>query len=93
MSQVAAPADKRSPHSNQARGRRLKEARRRGRNLTDPDSRMMRGNAGWVQGYNAQMAVSDDHLIVACDVTSKVNDHAQLEPMIAATRRAISPAG
>jgi transposase len=45
------------------------------RNLSDPDSRLMptRGS-GYVQGYNAQIAVSDDHLIVATDVTTSPND-------------------
>lgn len=75
--------------TNKARGRELAAARRGKPNLTDPDSRVMRARRGWIQGYNAQVAVADDHVIVACEITSKVNDHAQLEPMIAATRAAL----
>lgn len=86
----AEPASNRSPDSNQAKGRKLAAARHRGPNLTDPDSRVMKARYGWIQGYNAQVAVSDDHLVIARAITSKVNDHAQLEPMIAATRREIA---
>ena len=38
------------------------------RNLTDPDSRMRKTRTGYVQGYNAQLAVSEDHIIVAAHV-------------------------
>jgi Transposase DDE domain len=54
------------------------------RNLTDPDSRVMptRGQ-GFIQGYNGQLAVSDDHLIVATDVVQDTNDTEQFIPMAA----------
>jgi transposase len=57
------------------------------RNLTDPDSRLMatRGQ-GFIQGYNAQLAVSDDHLIVATDVVQATNDSEQFIPMAAAAQ-------
>lgn len=44
-------------------------------NTSDPDSRLMfvRGK-GWLQGYNAQLGVTDDHLIVAADVFGDTND-------------------
>jgi hypothetical protein len=44
-------------------------------NLTDPESRVMfvRGK-GYLQGYNAQLAVSDDHLILATDISTDTND-------------------
>jgi transposase len=38
------------------------------RNLTDPDSRMRKTRKGYVQGYNAQLAVSEDHIIVAAQI-------------------------
>lgn len=44
-------------------------------NVTDPDSQVMfvRGK-GYLQGYNAQLAVSDDHLILATDISTDTND-------------------
>ena len=54
------------------------------RNLTDPDARFMptRRNT-FILGYNAQLAVSADHLIVACDVVQDPGDTNQLVPMLA----------
>jgi transposase len=52
-------------------------------NLTDPDSRLMRApNRGYLQAYNAQIGVSDDHLIVATDVTTDANDVRCFVPMM-----------
>ena len=39
-------------------------------NTTDPDSRIMKGPKGYLQGYNAQVAVSKDQVIVAAAGTS-----------------------
>jgi transposase len=45
------------------------------RNISDPDSHVMfvRGK-GYLQGYNGQLAVSDDHLIVATGISTNTND-------------------
>lgn len=51
-------------------------------NTTDPDSRMMSSRRGWIQGYNAQIAVSDDHLILAATVTQDAADVAWFTPMM-----------
>jgi len=51
-------------------------------NLTDPDSRFMRGKGGYVQAYNAQLACSNDYLILAVDVTQSGNDHGSGIPMM-----------
>lgn len=51
-------------------------------NLTDPDSRLMKTRKGFIQGYNSQIVVSEDQIIVACDVTKDCNDFAQLQPMV-----------
>src|SRR5450631_419679 len=52
-------------------------------NFTDPESRMMKGADGFVQGYNAQAAVEPDlQLIVGQDVTQATNDKKQLMPMV-----------
>jgi transposase len=77
--------------SNEAKGRRLAAARKRGPNLTDPESRVMKSGQVFVQGYNAQIAVSDDHLVVACDISTDSVDHALLEPMIDAVHRQLGP--
>src|ERR1700693_4877688 len=51
-------------------------------NFTDPESRIMKGADGIVQGYNAQAAVEPTLLlIVAQAVTEAANDKQQLKPM------------
>src|SRR5277367_4503169 len=52
-------------------------------NFTDPESRIMQGADGIVQGYNAQAAVEPTMLlIVAQTVTEASNDKRQLKPMV-----------
>jgi transposase len=55
-------------------------------NTTDPDSGLMpTAREGFVQGYNAQLAVSTDSgLIVAARVTDEPCDRRQLAPTVAA---------
>jgi transposase len=53
-------------------------------NFTDPESRIMKGPDGFVQAYNAQVAVNEQQLIVGQAVTQETNDKKQLMPMIAA---------
>jgi hypothetical protein len=54
-------------------------------NFTDPESRIMRGADGMVQGYNAQAAVEPElQLIVGQTVTQAANDKQQLMPLIEA---------
>ena len=52
-------------------------------NFTDPESRIMKGPDGFVQAYNAQLAVDDRQFIVGQAVTQECNDKKQLVPMIA----------
>jgi transposase len=55
--------------------------------LSDPDSALMpTRQAGYVQGYNAQLCVQADGLglIVAALVTNQTNDRQQLVPVLAA---------
>jgi len=52
-------------------------------NFTDPESRIMKGPDGFVQAYNAQIAVDAQQLIVGQAVTQEANDKQQLVPMIA----------
>jgi len=59
-------------------------------NLTDPDSRKMRcSGGGYQQGYNAQLAVTDDHLILAISISQSVNDQTSGVPMINAAVAAV----
>ena len=56
-------------------------------NVTDPDSRLMRVQGGFVQGYNAQAVATVDQVIVAAEVTNDGSDDAQFVPMVAATKQ------
>jgi transposase len=52
-------------------------------NLTDGQSTLTRTRTGFIQGYNAQLAVSvDSGLIVAADVVRDSSDRKQLQPMV-----------
>jgi len=52
-------------------------------NFTDPESRIMKGPDGFVQAYNAQVAVeATSQLIVGHLVTQAANDKQQLVPML-----------
>jgi len=56
------------------------------RNFTDPESRIMPSSSekgSFLQGYNCQAAVDDEHqVIVACDTTQQTNDSQQAKPMM-----------
>jgi transposase len=62
-------------------------------NITDPDSRLVKGMRGWIQGYNAQAVCNDQHLIVAAEVMTASPDFGHLGPMLAAARRELANAG
>src|SRR6266481_76655 len=52
-------------------------------NFTDPESRIMKGADGFVQAYNAQVAVEPDfQLIVGQLVTQEANDKQQMKPVV-----------
>ena len=56
--------------------------------FTDPQSRLMKGSDGWLQGYNAQAAVEPVlQLIVGQCVTAAANDKEQLAPMLRVIER------
>lgn len=68
--------------------RRLpKAARLRQVSTTDPESRFLRTREGWTLGYTAELAVSDDHLIVATRVTQNASDNASLLPLVEEVER------
>jgi len=62
---------------------------------TDEDARFMRQRGDkFVLGYSAEIAVSDDHLIVAQRVTQNVTDNQSLAPMVdAVEQRCGAPPG
>ena len=52
-------------------------------NFTDPESRILKGADGFVQGYNTQIAVEPAfQLIVGQQVTQAANDKEQLVPLV-----------
>jgi len=62
-------------------------------NLTDPDSRLVKARDGWIQGYNAQAAVSESQIVLAAEVTIDSPDFGHLEPMIDALEAELEQAG
>jgi transposase len=63
-----------------------KSGQRRG-SRSDPESRYLRQRVGFCLGYTAEIAVSDDHLIVAQRVHQATNDNASLEAMTEACQQ------
>lgn len=55
---------------------------------TDPEARFLRERGGKFRlGYSAELAVSEDHFIVAVRVTQNPTDNASLLPMVAEVQR------
>jgi transposase len=53
------------------------------RNFTDPDSRIMMRDGAFVQAYNAQIAVDEEHqIIVAAALSNQSPDAEYFEPML-----------
>ena len=52
------------------------------RNFTDPDSRIMKRDGAYLQGYNCQAVVDEAHqIVVACAVTNQAPDPEHLPPL------------
>jgi transposase len=63
-------------------------------NFTDPESRIMKTKSGWVQGYNAQVVVTEaSGVIVAQEVTAHSVDCPRLEPMLDRTETNLEAIG
>jgi transposase len=57
-------------------------------NLTDKDSKFMKQRNGVIKtNYNAQIAVTDNNIIVSAEVTTEANDQNQLKTMIETTEK------
>ncbi len=72
--------------TSQERGEGSEEAKPTAKtqyNFTDPESRILKGADGFVQGYNTQIAVEPAfQLIVGQRVTQAANDKQQLVPLV-----------
>jgi transposase len=65
--------------------RRLEKLRKSGTAKlprTDPEARLLRTREGFVVGYTAEIAVSEDHLILAQRVTQNAHDAHSLVPLV-----------
>lgn len=57
-------------------------------NITDPQSRIMPTRRGFLQGYNTQVAITSDQLIIAVSVGQSSNDQRCFLPMLQAAQEA-----
>jgi transposase len=62
-------------------------------NTTDLDSRMVKGQHGWLQGYNAQAASNEHGIVIAAEIAAVSPDFGHLAPIVAAARRELAAAG
>ena len=70
-----------------ARLQRLQTSGLKTLSQSDPDSRFLRERGGFLLGYTGTLAVSDDHIIVAQQVSQQPNDNDLLVPMVDAVER------
>jgi transposase len=61
-------------------------------NTTDLDSRMVKGQHGWLQGYNAQAAINEQRIVIAAEIAVVSPDFGHLAPMVAAARAELAGA-
>lgn len=67
--------------------RRLQESGEKKLSTTDPEARFVRDKQRFVLGYTAEIAVSEDHFIVAQRVTQSKSDNQSLVPMVEQVER------
>jgi len=89
LAQAAAQAAAPVARQGAAPAAKAASGKARVRNTTDPDSRLMpTSQGGWVQGYNAQLGVTDDQIIIALDLVQTSFDGHQFIPMMVRARDA-----
>ncbi len=76
-----------APAASPTRRRRSPEGRI---NLTDPDSKLVQGLRGWIQGYNAQAVTNEHQIVLAAEIMTVSPDFGHLEPMLDAARRELA---
>lgn len=74
-----------------ARMERLKKAGVKKLSKTDADSRFRWDRRGFTLGYAATVAVSEDHLILAQQVSQEIVDNGLLTPLVEAVERQCGP--
>ena len=62
-------------------------------NVTDPDSKVVKGLRGWLQGYNAQAVTNEQQIILAAEIDNVGADFGHLEPMLDAAQHELQAAG
>jgi transposase len=62
-------------------------------NVSDPDSRVVKGLRGFIQGYNAQAVTNEQQIVLAAEIMVAAPDFGHLEPMVDATQRELAAAG
>jgi transposase len=62
--------------------RQLRKAKQAKLSETDPDSRFLRTRTGFELGYTADIAVSEDHLVVAQRITQNATDNGSLDAVV-----------
>jgi transposase len=62
-------------------------------NVTDPDSKRIKANDTYVQGYNAQAVVDEGQIVLAAEITNSTVDWSQLDPMVTAAIAELDHAG
>ena len=55
-------------------------------NVTDPDSKVVKGLRGLIQGYNAQAVTNEHQIVLAAEIETVGADFGQLEPMLDAAQ-------
>jgi transposase len=62
-------------------------------NVTDPDSRIMKTQRGWIQGYNAQAIVNINQIVLAHAVSQDTGDVELYQPMTTTLTQTLTAAG
>jgi transposase len=62
-------------------------------NITDPDSRSVKAQQGFLQGYNAQAAATREQIIIAAELIGNANDYGMLESVANAAIEELATAG
>ena len=61
--------------------------------VTDPDSKPVKTATGFIQGYTAQAAATEQQVIVAAELISGANERNRLEPLAGAAETELERAG
>ena len=62
-------------------------------NVSDPDSKVVKGLRHWLQGYNAQAVTNEQHIVLAAEIETVGADFGHLEPMLDAAQHELAAAG